>query len=73
MVVCPIWGTAETLMVFSPVLGSNDCTTFCGTVSLAHSHWPLTRSIASMMPSLPVVTSALRVSPLNGKSTKMRS
>ena len=72
-VVCPTLGTDAGLMVLAPVLGSIADTTFWCTVSLCQSHCPLVRSIASMMPSLPVVTNALRGSPFTVSSMSMRS
>src|SRR3954447_9145524 len=66
-------GMSAVLMVFAPLLGSIDVTRFCATISLCQSHWPLVRSIASRMPSLPEVTNALRVSPFTGRSMSRRS
>src|SRR6185437_13222660 len=72
-VVWPICGIAAGLIVLSPDFGSMLASTFCGTVCFAHSHAPLVRSSASIMPSLPVVTTILRVAPLNGRSIRIRS
>src|ERR1700730_17960702 len=73
ILVLPSPGRRLGSLVFAPVFGSIDVTSFCSPRSVEERYLPVSVSTMSKIICLPAVTTTLRVSPFTGNCTTIRS